>query len=496
MKLHKYWVPVLCLCVCLAAEAAQTKKLRVEAESAKIYIEPHKSSTVIGSVSKGTVLTLFDSGAAQKEKSWYYISFYSEEKWATITGFVEASLVSIVGGTPDKRSEEPPAPVQKQVPAKRPPQPPPKTTPPEKAEVKAKEAAVSAEKAEEKSAAAAEETARIQGDEVELVRCTGEVKVIGEKPAIRAAAADDGRILFVAQFEEVLELNGKKGDWYRVKYPRPDGIVLVGFVNEAQVEVLSSSLQTDKPAAVEPEPEPEAAPVAVKAAEEAKEADVQEPPVSEKTAPIEPPAPEQKSAGAEETLGVGVRPLSLALNAGYALPSESGSNGGFVLGGDLSYLVNRNLAVVLGFYRYQSQTEGSIEGLSKGKLTTMPLSLGIQGRFPVNERLFPYLAAGVAYHFNTFKLCQICQDNWDALGFDVREEVENGLGFQFGAGLDYEVTDYIDLNLDVRYQIAQGSGSWSQTDQFSGAAVSGDLEGLNFNALIIRVGAKIFLKII
>jgi opacity protein-like surface antigen len=151
---------------------------------------------------------------------------------------------------------------------------------------------------------------------------------------------------------------------------------------------------------------------------------------------------------------------------------------------------------VLGFYRYQSQTEGSIEGLSKGKLTTMPLSLGIQGRFPVNERLFPYLAAGVAYHFNTFKLCQICQDNWDALGFDVREEVENGLGFQFGAGLDYEVTDYIDLNLDVRYQIAQGSGSWSQTDQFSGAAVSGDLEGLNFNALIIRVGAKIFLKII
>ncbi len=494
MKLHKYWVPVLCLGVCLATAAAQTKKLRVEAESAKIYIEPHKSSTVIGSVRKGTVLTLFDSGAAKKDTSWFYISFYSEEKWATITGFVEASLVSVVGGTPEKRSEEPPVPVQKQVPAKRPPQPPPKTTPPEKAEVKAKEAAVAVEKAEEKTAAAAEETARIQGDEVKLVRCTGEVKIIGEKPAIRAAAADDGRILLVAQFEEVLELNGKKGDWYRVKYPRPDGIVLVGFVNEAQVEVLSSSLQTEKPAAVEPEPA--AVPAAVKAAEEAKEADLQEPPVSEKAAPTEPPAPEQESASAEETLGIGVRPLSLALNAGYALPSESGYDGGFAFGGDLSYLVNRNLAVVLGFYHYQSQTEGSIEGLSKGKLTIMPLSMGIQGRYPVNERLIPYIAAGVAYHFNTFKLCQVCQDHWEALGFDVREEVKNGLGFQIGAGLDYEVTDYIDLNLDVRYQIAKGSGSWSQTDQFSGASVSGDLEGLNFNALIIRVGAKIFLKII
>jgi len=496
MKLHKYWVPVLCLGVCLAAAAAQTKKLRVEAESAKIYIEPHKSSTVIGTVRKGTVLTLFDSGAMQKDKSWFYISFYSEEKWATITGFVDASLVSVVGGTPEKQSEEPPAPVQKQVPAKRPSQPPPKTTPPEKAEVKVKEAAVAAEKAEEKTAAAAGETARIQGDEVKLVRCTGEVKIIGEKPAIRAAAADDGRILLVAQFEEVLELNGKKGDWYRVKYPRPDGIVLVGFVNEAQVEVLSSSLQTEKPAAVEPEPEPAAAPAAVMAAEEAKEAELQEPPVSEKAVPTESPAPEQESASADEALGIGVRPLSLALNAGYALPSESGYDGGFAFGGDLSYLVNRNLAVVLGFYHYQSQTEGSIEGLSKGKLTTMPLSMGIQGRYPVNERLIPYIAVGVAYHFNTFKLCQICQDNWDAVGFDIREEIKNGLGFQFGAGLDYEVTDYIDLNLDVRYQIAKGSGSWSQTDQFSGASVSGDLEGLNLNALIIRVGAKIFLKII
>jgi hypothetical protein len=48
MKLHKTWAAVLFLCVCVTMASAQTKKLRVVADSANIYIEPHKGSTVIG----------------------------------------------------------------------------------------------------------------------------------------------------------------------------------------------------------------------------------------------------------------------------------------------------------------------------------------------------------------------------------------------------------------------------------------------------------------
>jgi hypothetical protein len=33
------------------------------------------------------------------------------------------------------------------------------------------------------------------------------------------------------------------------------------------------------------------------------------------------------------------------------------------------------------------------------------------------------------------------------------------------------------------------------TDQFGGPGLSGSLDDLNFNALILRVGVKIFLKI-
>jgi outer membrane protein W/uncharacterized protein YgiM (DUF1202 family) len=474
MKLHKTWAAVLFLCVCVAMASAQTKKLRVVADSANIYIEPHRGSTVIGAVRKGTILTLFDSGTGG-EKSWFYVSFYSEEKWATITGFVEASMVAAAGAPAKPQAEERPIPEEEKA-------------PPEKKEEKIE---VKAEKAAAEPAAVKSRTEEGKEGASGLVRGTGEVKVTGEKPAIRAAPADDGRILLVAKFGEVLELNGKIGSWYRVKYPRPDGIVLVGFVNQAQVEVLSSTLPEEEAAAVEPEPEPVEVVTAVTAAAEVLEAKPETPPVEMER--IEAPDPEP--AASPEAGVLAVRPLSLAFNAGYALPSESAYEGGFVFGGDIAYLVNQNLAVVLGFYRYQSKVEGSPEGLTTGKLTTLPISLGIQGRYPVGERLVPYAAAGVAYHFNSYKLCQLCQDQWDALGFDVREEVENALGFQVGAGLDYLVTDYIDLNLDVRYQFLKGSGSWSMTDQFGGPSLSGSLEDLNFNALILRIGIKIFLKI-
>ena len=79
---------------------AQGKKLKVITESANIHIEPSKSSTVIERLRKGTSLTLFGSGSEQK--NWYYVSFYSEEKYTTITGFVQASQVELVAGTPQK----------------------------------------------------------------------------------------------------------------------------------------------------------------------------------------------------------------------------------------------------------------------------------------------------------------------------------------------------------------------------------------------------------
>ena len=50
---------------------------------------------VIETVKKGAVLTLFNTG--RKQKNWLYISYYLQDKWVTITGFVEAKLVEEIG---------------------------------------------------------------------------------------------------------------------------------------------------------------------------------------------------------------------------------------------------------------------------------------------------------------------------------------------------------------------------------------------------------------
>ena len=49
-------------------------------------------------------LSLFKSG--NQQKAWYYVSFYSEEKWTTITGFVQASQVELIGKKPPESTPQ------------------------------------------------------------------------------------------------------------------------------------------------------------------------------------------------------------------------------------------------------------------------------------------------------------------------------------------------------------------------------------------------------
>jgi outer membrane protein W len=475
-KIRKPVLILLCLFIWAGTASAQGKKLRVTATTAKIYIEPHTKSTVIGTVQKGAVLTLFDAGS--QGKAWYYVSFYSEEKWATITGFVEASRVELMGAPEKPEPEKPEVPETKKAP---PQKPPPKksvkTEPPPKAVVKPQEKPKVQQKAAEPVQT---EPAR---PEAELEHLSGELKITGEKPAIRAQASESGRILLVAKFGWVLELTGRKADWFRVKYPRPDGIVLVGFLHEGQVEVLSGIAGEAKTEAVEP---PAAAVPEIPVAEVPEKPEETVPPKIQK----QEPAPPRAGLG---RLSGGL--LSGVVQAGYALPSESAYGGDMVFGGGISYLVTPNVAVEVALYRTQSEVEGTLDGLSTGKLTMMPVSLSLQGRYPLGNRLIPYAQVGVAYNFLDFKLCSICQSEWEDMGFAISEEIDNSIGFQVGAGLDYRITDRIALNVDLRYQILNGQGTWSMSDQLSGVSQSGDLNDLNMSALVFRIGAKFFLKI-
>ena len=459
MKTRQAIAIAFCL-ACIQVLGAQENKIKVVTETANIHIEPHRTSTVIETVKRGTILTLFDSG--HQQKAWYYVSFYSEEKWATITGFIEAVKVDLLGSKPPQEEPVPEAAAEEvekekagvQVEEKK-----------KETEVKA-ETEVTTEKeavSEEAAVEVKEEKEALEATESPLIRVSGEVRVVGGEAILRATPMQESRRLAMLPSGTMLELTGKKGEWFRVKFSE-EGRVLVGFVHQANVTTFSQEEVTP------PDPEPEVV---------MEEAEISEPPEIQTAKPM----------------GIKMPGFGVGLRGGYALPSGEGYGGAFAFGFSLTYRATPNLAVELGGIRYQSQLEGSSQGLSRGKLAVFPVFLSLKGCYPLNDRLAPYAIIGAGYFFNSFVLGDSVQTEWNTVGFDVIEEVENSAGFQVGVGLDYFVMPNFSVNIDIRYLLSKTKGSWSFTDQIGGSTVSGNLDDLTLNTLVLEIGFKFFFSI-
>jgi len=442
---------------------AQEKKIRVTADKADIYIEPHKSSTVIETVPQGTILNLYETSS--KQNDWYYVSFYSETKWATITGFIEAGLVVLVN------NQEPKTVTKEQVPAKRPQAKKPTPKP-----IKVEKPAVEAppEKEIEK-----------EEPQAELVKYDGKVKITAENTVIRSFAGEEGRIIQQVQPGEELETSGKQGDWFQVKYPRTDGIILVGYIHQKQVEVLSGEppapKQSDELEKEEAEPEVIVAEEqkAAAAAEEEKE---EEAPIQEYEEPVE------KGRAGRVKVGLGVF-------GGFGLPGESNFKGGIRFGGSLTFLINDYLALEISDAYFRPDVTGKVDSLSKGRLTQIPLIFSLQGRYPIRDKFVPYLAIGAGYAFNSFQLDPEVKDPWDELGFSIEESINNAIAFQFGGGMDYFINQNLAVFIDFRYLKMTAEGYWSFTDQGSGIERSGELNELKLDSLFFGLGVKIYLGV-
>ena len=195
---------------------------------------------------------------------------------------------------------------------------------------------------------------------------------------------------------------------------------------------------------------------------------------------------------AQETWPMGT---GIGLFVGYAKPANEGYGGSVAYGFNLSYVVMKNLAVELTGFRFESAVDGSLNGLSKGKMAVMPIQLSLQGRFPVSGgRLVPFVEAGAGYYLNTFTLDEAVAADWNAVGFKLDESVENVVGFHFGAGLDFFVARNIALGAGVKYCIATTKGSWSLTDTTSGTAVNGNLDDLKVGPLAFGVRLRFIFK--
>jgi len=283
------------------------------------------------------------------------------------------------------------------------------------------------------------------------------LRVIAVKAGIRTESDRESQIIQEVSSSTKLLAIGKTGEWYRVNLP-PDkeGIILLGYIHENLVEEI---------------------------VEEIKEA-----PKIKEIKPKVAPSPRKKidrpvriKAGPKSCIGV---------NAGYSITQEDNYSEGINYGGNFCLGIIEYLSLEVSGLRFQNDVEGSFEGLSKGKLTVLPIQLSIQARLPVTRRFVPYIQGGGGYYLNSFTLDGEISDTWDALGFDVEEKIKNSFGYHFGAGLDFFITGKIAISTDFKYCIVKSKGSWSLTDQISGTVTSGDLENLNLNTMMFGVGLK------
>ncbi|UCE22235.1 MAG: outer membrane beta-barrel protein [Candidatus Aminicenantes bacterium] len=290
-----------------------------------------------------------------------------------------------------------------------------------------------------------------------VYKTTINLRVIAVKAGIRAKADRESQIIHEVSSDTKLQAIGKTGEWYRVNLP-PDeeGIILLGYIHENLVEEI---------------------------VEEIKEA-----PKIKEIKPKVAPSPRKRI---DRPVRIRTGPKScIGVNAGYSITQEDNYSEEINYGGNFCLGIIEYLSLEVSGLRFRNDVEGSFEGLSKGKLTVMPIQLSIQARLPVTRQFVPYIQGGGGYYLNSFALDGEISDTWDALGFDVEEKIENSFGYHFGAGLDFFITEKIAISADFKYCIVKSKGSWSLTDRISGTVTSGDLENLNLNTMMFGVGLK------
>ena len=97
--------------VVLSQILSNRKKIKVIVEKANIYLDPKVTSTIIETVKKGTVLTLFSS--TRVNRYWYYVIFGAEKKIRK-SGYIQVSFVEITDLPPKIIKEEKKEPPEKE----------------------------------------------------------------------------------------------------------------------------------------------------------------------------------------------------------------------------------------------------------------------------------------------------------------------------------------------------------------------------------------------
>lgn len=184
---------VLVFLLFLSPLLPQEDKMIVVAIRAGIYLDPDLNSPIIETAARGAILSLLSKEKIRED--WYYISFYSEEKFINFTGFVHASAVEMMYEVPEIKEKEKEKPT--------------------------------------------EQIKELEVIEEVLFQSPKKVQVLLEKTNIRAEPDFTSEVIHQVQLGISLQAVGKAGEWYLVNLP-PDeeGLIISGYIHQSFVQEI------------------------------------------------------------------------------------------------------------------------------------------------------------------------------------------------------------------------------------------------------------------
>lgn len=118
---------------------------------------------------------------------------------------------------------------------------------------------------------------------------------------------------------------------------------------------------------------------------------------------------------------------------------------------DISYFLTDHLALELiaATSKHDVNGKGGLEPVGELADTwVLPPTLTLQYHFAPSAKVRPYVGAGLNY---TLFYSEDASDGLeDAIG-DTKVELEDSFGFALQAGVDFDITEKLFLNLDVKY---------------------------------------------
>ena len=118
---------------------------------------------------------------------------------------------------------------------------------------------------------------------------------------------------------------------------------------------------------------------------------------------------------------------------------------------DISYFLTDHLALELiaATSKHDVNGKGGLEPIGELADTwVLPPTLTLQYHFAPSAKVRPYVGAGLNY---TLFYSEDASDGLeDAIG-DTKVELEDSFGFALQAGVDFDITEKLFLNLDVKY---------------------------------------------